>query len=147
MQIYGLRRQFQSAFDSGDGFVKASGLDELAGEFLEGRQNWWSACRSMAQLFNRFGLASGATQRCPQQNFNFRIAVASGCLFKGGDGFSTPILSEQGSSQYSYGCGVRPVTSQDFSGELFCVGGLSRSQRKGSAFDRLRAGLLVSGAD
>ena len=77
MQINGLRRQFQSAFDSGDGFVKASGLDELASEFLEGRQNWWSACRSTAQLFNRFGLASGVAQRCPQQDFNAGVAVAA----------------------------------------------------------------------
>ncbi len=76
MQINGLRRQFQSALDSGDGFVKAPGLDELASELLEGWQNWRASCRSTAQLFNRFGMASGVAQRRPQEDFNAGVAIA-----------------------------------------------------------------------
>ena len=37
LQINGFRRQGKTAFDDGDGLIDASGLGELAGEFLEGR--------------------------------------------------------------------------------------------------------------
>ena len=139
LQINGFRCQCKTAFDDADGLVEASDLGELAGQFLEGRQKWWAPRRGPAQLFNRFRIASGAAQRRPKQGFDSGIAIAPRCLFEGLDRLPSTVQSEQGLSQYRYGSGVGPAPSQDFSGELFCLSELPRSQREGGAFEQLCA--------
>ena len=77
LQFNGFRCQCKTAFDDGNGLLEASGLGELTGEFLEGRQKWWAPRRGPAQLFNRLRTASGAAQRRPEQGCNTGIAIAA----------------------------------------------------------------------
>ena len=144
LQIDGFRCQCKTVFDGGDGLVDASGLGELAGEFLKGRQKWRAPRRGPAQLFDRFRTASGAAQRRPKQGFDTGIAVAAYCLFERLDRLPCTVQSEQRLSQNRYGGGVGPVTSQNISGEPLRLGELPRSQRVGGTFEQLYA---VSAAD
>ena len=147
LQINGFRRQCKTAFDDGDGLIDASGLGKLAGEFLEGRRKWRTPRRGPAQLFNRFGSASGAAQRRAKQGFDARIAAAACCLFEGRDCLPSTVLSLQGLSQDRHGGGVGPARSQDFSGELLGLGELTASERERGAFEQLGAGMMLCAAD
>jgi hypothetical protein len=139
LQIDGFRRQCKTTFYNRDGLFDASGLDELTGEFLEGRRKWRTPRRGLAQLFDRFRAAPRAAERRPKQGFNARIAAAACCLLEVRDRIGFTILTDQGPSQDRYRGGVAPARSQDFTGELLGLGELPLPQRKGGAFEQLSA--------
>ena len=147
LQLDGLRRQRNSAFDDGDGLIDAPGLGKLAGEFLESRRKRRPPRRGPAQLFNRFLAASGAAQRRPEQGFDTSVAAVARGPFERRDRFPVAVLTDQGPSQDRSGGGVSPARSEHFSGELLGLGEPPHSQRGSGAFERLGAAMLLSAAD
>ncbi len=112
LQIDGFRRQSKTVFNDGDGLIEASGFRKLAGEFLEGRDEWRPPRCGAPQLFDCFFAASGAAQRRSKQYFDTRIAAAARRLFDRRDRLLATVLIDEGASQNRHGGDVGPAHSQ-----------------------------------